>query len=100
MIFNAIKPYGSFRTEGGGVSGIETALWDLVGKVYGVPCWQFMGGKYRDTVRIYADTPEPEDADASEDRWPKWSRGRKEMGLTIIKVRSGAGWTAKARWLT
>jgi L-alanine-DL-glutamate epimerase-like enolase superfamily enzyme len=36
-------------------SGIETALWDLVGKHYGVPCWQFLGGKVRDEVRIYAD---------------------------------------------
>ncbi len=28
--------------EGGGVSGIEIALWDLIGKVYGVPCYQFL----------------------------------------------------------
>ncbi len=38
-----------------GVSGIETALWDLVGKHYGVPVYQFLGGKVRDEVRIYCD---------------------------------------------
>ena len=37
------------------VSGIETALWDLVGKSLKVPCWQFLGGKVRDEVRIYVD---------------------------------------------
>ena len=59
MILRAIKPFGGSGREGGGVSGIEIALWDLVGKVYGVPCYQFLGGKYRDRIRIYADTPQP-----------------------------------------
>ena len=61
MIFRAIKHFGNWGREGGGVSGIEIALWDLVGKVYGVPCYQFLGGKYRDRVRIYADTPAPDE---------------------------------------
>ena len=59
MIFRAIKHFGSWGREGGGVSGIEIALLDLVGKVYGVPCYQLLGGKYRDRVRLYADTPGP-----------------------------------------
>ena len=59
MIFRAIKKFGNWGREGGGVCGIELALWDLVGKVYGVPCYQFLGGKYRDRVRLYADTPTP-----------------------------------------
>ena len=62
MIFRAIKHFGNWGREGGGVSGIEIALWDLVGKVYGVPCYQFLGGKYRDRVRLYADTPAPDEA--------------------------------------
>lgn len=37
------------------VSGIEAALWDLVGKASGLPAYQFLGGKLRDEVRIYAD---------------------------------------------
>ena len=45
LIFNAMKQYGNWGREGGGVSGIEIALWDLVGKVYGVPCYQFLGRK-------------------------------------------------------
>ena len=62
MIFRTIKHFGASGREGGGVSGIEIALWDLVGKVYGVPCYQFLGGKYRDRIRLYADTPQPAQA--------------------------------------
>src|ERR1700757_2263477 len=58
FLFKTIKRFGNWGREGGGVSGIEIALWDLVGKVYGVPCYQFLGGKHRDRVRIYGDTPE------------------------------------------
>ena len=65
------------------MSGIEIALWDLIGKVYGVPCWQFLGGKYRDKVRIYADTPEPDEP--TPEAYAQRVLGRKEMGLTFIK---------------
>ena len=87
LIFSAIRPYGAFRSEGGGVSGIETALWDLVGKVYGVPCWQFLGGKYRDSVRLYADTPEPEEPTPA--KIAEVVSGRARMGLTVIKFDLG-----------
>lgn len=35
------------------VSGIEHALWDITGKALGVPVWQLLGGKVRDSVRVY-----------------------------------------------
>jgi len=37
------------------ISGMEAALWDLVGKHFHVPIWQLLGGQFRDHVRIYAD---------------------------------------------
>jgi L-alanine-DL-glutamate epimerase-like enolase superfamily enzyme len=37
------------------VSGIETALWDVVGKLTGLPVYQLLGGKYRDEVHVYCD---------------------------------------------
>src|SRR5262245_27383488 len=35
------------------VSGIEMALWDLAGKIMGVPTTTLLGGKFRDKVRVY-----------------------------------------------
>ena len=37
-------------------------MMDLAGKAWGVPCWQMLGGKFRDRVRLYADTTERDDA--------------------------------------
>ncbi len=55
-VFKKLKRYGNHGREGGGVSGIEMALWDLAGKAYDVPVWQLLGGRYRDKVKLYADT--------------------------------------------
>jgi L-alanine-DL-glutamate epimerase-like enolase superfamily enzyme len=37
------------------ITGIEAALWDIVGQALGAPIYQVLGGKFRDQVRIYAD---------------------------------------------
>jgi len=37
------------------ISGVETALWDIKGKVLGVPIYDLIGGKTRDRIRIYAN---------------------------------------------
>jgi galactonate dehydratase len=34
-------------------SGIDQALWDITGKVYGVPVYKLLGGPTRDRVRVY-----------------------------------------------
>lgn len=55
-IFRRIKQFGGMARQGGGVCGIELALWDLAGKAYGIPVYQMLGGKFRDKVRMYCDT--------------------------------------------
>jgi L-alanine-DL-glutamate epimerase-like enolase superfamily enzyme len=37
------------------ISGIEAALWDLLGQSLGVPIYTLLGGKFRDQIRMYAD---------------------------------------------
>ncbi|RYY30127.1 MAG: mandelate racemase/muconate lactonizing enzyme family protein [Chitinophagaceae bacterium] len=61
MIFKSVKQFGGQARQAGGVCAVEMALWDLCGKAYNVPCWQLLGGRYRDKVRMYADTPESQD---------------------------------------
>src|SRR5215208_5403671 len=56
-IFRKIKQFGFHGRQGGGVSGVEMALMDLAGKAYGVPAYALIGGRFRDEIRCYADTP-------------------------------------------
>jgi galactonate dehydratase len=39
-------------------SGIDQALWDIKGKVYGVPIYKLMGGPTRDRIRVYGQLNE------------------------------------------
>ena len=57
-VFRKIKQFGGHARQGGGVCAVEMACWDLAGKAFGVPVYQMLGGRFRDRVRIYADTPE------------------------------------------
>jgi len=37
------------------ISGIEQALWDIVGKATGQPVYNLLGGRCRDRIRVYAN---------------------------------------------
>lgn len=48
--------YFGYRSSGAemrGNSAIDIALWDLFGKATGQPLYQLLGGKVRDSVRVY-----------------------------------------------
>lgn len=57
MLFKIIKPFGGHGRMGGGVSGVEMALWDLAGKAFNSPVWAMLGGMYRDKIRLYTYIP-------------------------------------------
>jgi L-alanine-DL-glutamate epimerase-like enolase superfamily enzyme len=82
-LFKKIKQFGGTGRQAGGVVAIEEALWDIAGKVYGVPIYQMLGGKFRDRIRIYADTEESRDPMVYAQRM----KARKEqMGITWLKM--------------
>ncbi len=84
-LFRQLKQFGFHARQGGGVCGIEMALWDLAGKAYGVPCYQMLGGKFRDKIRCYADTDMSPDPKVYATRM----KGRLDMGYTYLKMDLG-----------
>ena len=86
-LFNRIKQFGGHSRQGGGVSGIEVALFDIVGKFYKVPVYQLLGGKYRDKVRIYCDTDV--DGKHTGKDMGKALKKRMEDGFTFLKMDLG-----------
>src|SRR5262245_35795414 len=57
-----------------GISGVETALWDLTGKALGVPAYRLLGGKYRDRIRLYADVGRGRDRRNTPETWAARAR--------------------------
>lgn len=89
-IMHKIKQFGGPSRQGGGVSGVEIALWDLAGKAWGVPLYQMLGGKFRDEIRVYCDT----DADGKDQSGHAMGlalKKRMEMGFTFLKMDLGIG---------
>jgi len=83
MIFKIIRQFGGQSRQAGGVCGVEMALWDLCGKAYGVPVWQLLGGRYRDKIRLYADTPE---AKSPEEQIKLIKYRTEDQGYTWLKM--------------
>ncbi|MES2795424.1 MAG: mandelate racemase/muconate lactonizing enzyme family protein [Bacteroidota bacterium] len=89
-LFEDIRRSGFFEGAQSGMfiavlSAVETALWDLAGKALGLPVYQLLGGKFRDSVRVYMDTalyqntlPKPED-------FAKAAREAVDMGFNAVK---------------
>ena len=80
-VFRKIKQFGGPARQAGGVCGIEMACMDLAGKAWGVPAWQMLGGRFRDRVRLYADTTETDDPREQGARL----KARMDRGITFLK---------------
>ncbi len=91
-IFRKLRQFGGHGRKAGGVVSIEMALWDLVGKAYNVPVWQMLGGKYRDRIRCYSDTPDSSDPKVFGERM---KRRIEEQGFTWLKMDIGINMLGK-----
>jgi L-alanine-DL-glutamate epimerase-like enolase superfamily enzyme len=84
-LFRKIKQFGHHGRQGGGVCAVEMALMDLAGKAYGVPAYALAGGKFRDAVRMYCDTPNEPTGEAMGRKLKR----RLARGFTMLKMDVG-----------
>ena len=95
------KMYAGMRVRGHragfyleAISGIDIALWDLIGKASGKPLYQLLGGCFRNPVRVYASGlpalsyDQPEEAF---DQLAQDARDLKTRGFTGLKMAIGRG---------
>ncbi|MET1004559.1 MAG: mandelate racemase/muconate lactonizing enzyme family protein [Propionibacteriaceae bacterium] len=79
------KTVGSFLFRA--LAGVDTALWDLVGKAKGQPVYQLLGGKVRPSVPLYGsgmrrDTTPEQEVD-------RMVRAVAEHGFRAVKIKIG-----------
>ncbi|MEO2046061.1 MAG: enolase C-terminal domain-like protein [Pirellulales bacterium] len=70
------------------MSGIDIALWDIMGKATGQPVFNLLGGRTRQQIRAYASYLY---ADNDLDRLAEMARGFIADGFTAVKMRLGYG---------
>lgn len=63
------------------LAGIDQALWDIAGKVYGAPVASLLGGRVRDRVRVYAWVGGDDPAEIADQ-----VAAQVEAGLTAVKM--------------
>ena len=84
--------HGNGIVRGTAISGIDIALWDILGKLYDVPCHKLWGGAVRDYIRLYAhlgggkmeDFYQTDPSDAS--RFAELAVQAVEAGYTAFKT--------------
>ncbi len=72
-----------------GIAAIDTALWDLAGKKYGVPIAQLLGG-FRERLPVYASTTSGQRAGGldSIERYADFAESCQEAGIPAYKIHS------------
>jgi L-alanine-DL-glutamate epimerase-like enolase superfamily enzyme len=85
----SMRHYGGDYPMGGGISGIDVALYDLAGKAYGVPAWRLLGNKRTDRVLLYCDTDTQGEPDTK--AYAAHMTTRKKAGFRFFKTDLGGG---------
>jgi L-alanine-DL-glutamate epimerase-like enolase superfamily enzyme len=71
----------------GVIAGIETALWDLAGKILNTPTCNLLGGSCRDRIKVYYDLAPADTPKTTEPAlWVESARRAKKAGFSAMKL--------------
>ncbi|WP_136659741.1 mandelate racemase/muconate lactonizing enzyme family protein [Nitratireductor sp. XY-223] len=92
-VYNLLRDHGQKGMPIQALSGVDIALWDLTGKIAGLPLCKLAGGRHRDRVPVYGYGMMlgREDIDAHVSRFRDEAAGIKEAGFVATKMKVGLG---------
>ncbi|EHK64102.1 mandelate racemase/muconate lactonizing enzyme family protein [Achromobacter arsenitoxydans] len=90
-LYNRIKDYGNKGMAISALSGIDIALWDIIGKTCGKPIHKLIGGAHRTEVQSYATGLYFIDMDRLIEEAVEEAQGYVAEGFTAIKMKIGLG---------
>ncbi len=92
-VYNLLRDHGQKGMPMQSLSGVDIALWDIAGKVAGLPLCQMVGGRHRTRLPVYGYGMmlRPEPADELVARFPDEAAAIKGMGFAATKMKVGLG---------
>ncbi|MYE36133.1 MAG: mandelate racemase/muconate lactonizing enzyme family protein [Rhodobacteraceae bacterium] len=91
--YNLMRDHGQKGMPLQALSGIDIALWDIAGKIAGLPIHKLIGGSHRSDVAVYGYGMmlRPEEPGKLSSRFRDEAISLKEMGFPAIKMKVGMG---------
>jgi D-galactarolactone cycloisomerase len=90
-LYNKVKDYGLTGMTISAISGIDIALWDIIGKAVGKPIHKLIGGAFRTELQAYATGLYFKDMDRLNEQAVEEARGYVDQGFKAIKMKIGLG---------
>lgn len=90
-LYNKVKDYGLTGMTISAISGVDIALWDIVGKAVGKPIHKLIGGAFRTELQAYATGLYFKDMDRLNEQAVAEARGYVDQGFKAIKMKIGLG---------
>jgi D-galactarolactone cycloisomerase len=90
-LYNRIKDYGNTGMAISALSGIDIALWDIIGKVCGKPVHKLIGGAHRTEVQSYATGLYFIDMDRLVEEAVEEATDYVRQGFQAVKMKIGLG---------
>ena len=90
-LYNRIKDYGQAGMAIAAISGIDIALWDIVGKACGKPIHKLIGGAFRTEVEAYATGMYFIDMDRLTEEAVEEAQEFAAAGFRAMKMKIGLG---------
>ena len=94
-LYNRIKDYGMKGMAIAAISGIDIALWDIMGKAVGKPVHKLIGGAFRSEVQAYATGLYFTDMERLVAEAVDEAEGYAKAGFRAIKMKIGLGSQAR-----
>ncbi len=93
QVYNLLRDHGQKGMPLQALSGVDIALWDLTGKIAGLPLCELVGGRHRDRVPVYGYGMmlKREGLAAHLARFEEEAAGIKAAGFAATKMKLGLG---------
>ncbi|UUX51100.1 mandelate racemase/muconate lactonizing enzyme family protein [Nisaea acidiphila] len=90
-VYNLLRDHGQKGMPMQALSGVDIALWDIAGKLHGVPLYRLLGGAFRDRIPVYGYGMMLQRVPDLAERFAVESAAIKEAGYGAMKMKIGLG---------